>query len=77
MEADPEKCGITPVWIGGIVYADENAEYGFDFDAGTVVIAEITAETYQTNTCQIRENPKYYDGGLWYIPANFKDTRGY
>ena len=69
-DADPEKCGIDPSWIGGKVMFDEEAEYRFNFDPATVVIAEIVAETYQTTTCQIAENAKYYDGGTWYIPYN-------
>ncbi len=74
MEMDPEKCGINPSWIGGKVIFDEQAEYGFYFDPATVIIAEIVAETYQTNTCQISEDPKYYDGGTWYIPYNIVEV---
>jgi len=77
LKEDPEKCGIDPSWIGGTVQVDENAKYGFTFDAGTVRIAEMTAETYQTTICQISNDPKYYDGGTWYIQANFKETRPY
>jgi hypothetical protein len=73
---DPEeKCGINPAWIGGTVYADENAPYGFDFDPSTVVVAEITAEALQTTICQIAANPKDYDGGLWYIRFDLRGTR--
>jgi hypothetical protein len=73
---DPkEKCGIDPSWIGGTVYADESAPNGFYFDPSTVVVAEIVAETYQTNICQIAANPKGYDGGLWYIPFDLRGTR--
>jgi hypothetical protein len=74
-DADPEKCGINPSWIGGKVYADEGAEYGFNFEPESVRIAEITAEAYQTTTCQIAENPKYYDGGTWYIPYDITEVQ--
>ena len=73
---NPEKeCGINPSWIGGTVYAEEGAEYGFNFDPSTVVIAEITAEGLQTNICQIADNPKAYDGALWYIPYDLREIR--
>jgi hypothetical protein len=73
---DPEKeCGINPSWIGGTVYYDENDGYGFNFDPSTVVVAEVVAETYQTNICQIAANPKAYDGGTWYIPFDLRDIR--
>jgi len=77
MEFDYEKCGfgIFPGWIGGTVIADENAEYGFYFDPKTVWIAEITIEVIQTTTCQIRDNPKYYDGGTWCIPFSPSEIR--
>lgn len=71
---DPAKyCGINPSWIGGTVVEDEN-ELKFNFDPATVIIAEVVAETYQTNTCQIAANPEYYMKGTWYIPYNVIDV---
>ena len=67
---DPEKeCGINPSWIGGTVYADEGAEYGFNFDPSTVVIAEITAEGLQTTLHAIMQNPAQFaeNGTIWYV----------
>jgi hypothetical protein len=73
---DPGKvCGIDPQWIGGIVEADEEAEYGFSFDPATVEIAELVAEAYQTTTCQIAEDPKGFSGGRWFVPADFREIR--
>ncbi len=73
---DPTKeCGINPSWIGGTVQFDEKAELGFNFIPSTVIIAEVTAEAYQTTTCAIAENPKNFDGGLWYVTFNLKDVK--
>ncbi len=73
---DPaDKCGVYPSWIGGKVIFDEGLPQMFKFDPATIVIAEITPEGMQTNTCQIAENPKDYDGGMWYIPYNVTDWR--
>jgi len=74
-DGDPEKCGINPAWIGGTVLFDEGAEFGFNFDPATVIIAELVAEAYQTTTCQIKDDPKYYDGGTWYIPYNITEIQ--
>jgi hypothetical protein len=73
---DPGKeCGINPSWIGGTVEFNEGAELGFNFIPRTVIIAEITAETYQTTTCAIADNPKEFDGGLWFVPIDLKDIK--
>lgn len=73
---DPGKtCGIDPSWIGGTVEADENAEYGFYFIPETVEIAEIVAETYQTTTCAIAEDPKGFSGGRWFVPADLREIK--
>ena len=55
-------------WIGGTVIAEPFEPNGFRFDPATVLVAEVTAEGYQTNICQIAANPGMYDGGLWDIP---------
>jgi hypothetical protein len=73
---DPGKaCGINPSWIGGTVEADEEAEYGFNFDPATVEIAEIVAEVLQTTTCAIAEDPKGFSGGRWFVPADLREIR--
>jgi hypothetical protein len=73
---DPTKeCGINPSWIGGTVVFDERAELMFYFEPSTVEIAEITAEALQTTLCQIAENPKYFDGGRWFVAYNVVDVK--
>jgi hypothetical protein len=74
-EEPGEKCGIDPSWIGGTVQFDEEAELGFNFIPSTVIIAEVTAEAYQTTTCAIAENPKEFDGGLWYVHFDIRDIK--
>jgi len=69
------NCDILLAWIGGIVHADESATLGFDFDPATVRVAEVTAEGYQTNLCQISNNPSFYDGNRWWIPATIGSWR--
>jgi hypothetical protein len=64
----------APSWIGGVVIADPNAQWGFRFDSTTIVIAEVTAEGMQTNICQIAQYPQMYaDGRIWYIPSAFSN----
>jgi len=74
-EEPGEKCGIKPSWIGGSVVADEGAELGFYFKPSTVFIAEITSEVIQTNLCQMKDDPKYYDGGTWVVPFGLKEIK--
>ena len=74
-EEPGDKCGIKPSWIGGTVEANEEAEHGFNFIPSTVRIAEITAEALQTTLCAMAENPKEYDGGLWYVHYDVQDIK--
>jgi hypothetical protein len=63
-----------PGWIGGVVIADPNAQWGFRFDSTTIVIAEVTVEGMQTNICQMAQHPEMYaDGRIWYIPAGLSN----
>ena len=63
-----------PSWIGGIVIADPNAQWGFRFDSTTIVIAEVTAEGMQPNNSQMAQHPEIYtDGRIWYIPSAFSN----
>jgi len=64
-----EVCDVFPiVWIGGTVVVDASYEHGFYFDPTSIIVAEVTAEGYQTSICQIANSPGVFDGGTWYIP---------
>jgi hypothetical protein len=73
---DPQgTCGVFPNWIGGKVYADRYSPYGFGFDPNTIEIARNTIEERQTTICGIADNPKAFDGGIWYIPFDLRGVR--
>ena len=59
---------INPQQAVGYPVADPTHENGFYFDPNTIIVAEITAEAYQTSICQISSRLGVYDGGTWYIP---------
>ncbi len=68
-----EREGSTR-WVGGKLIKADN-EWGFTFDPHTIVVAEVTAEGFQTNLQQIKDDPDYwFHFNVVYIWARVVET---
>ena len=68
---ETSNCLLTINWIGGVIMEDSAVQHGFFFDPNTIMLAETTLVSQQTDLCRIAEDPDDYDAGFWYIPVHF------
>jgi len=61
-------------WVGGRLLRDSQSTLGFRFDPETVVVADVTAETFQTWLQDISDRLEYWLGvGIAYVWAEVLD----
>src|SRR5512140_2772695 len=70
-----QTCPQLIAWIVGTVVLDAADPAGWKFDPNSIIVAEVTADGMQTNTCMINANPSRFAGAIWYIPQGFSQYR--